>query len=165
VGFVCSVCGEFHAERMLDIRLSLPEPIYALADDERASRAWIADDFAVLDEEHFYLRGLLEIPVPELDSRFGYGTWVEVSAADFNDLLEHWYDADQSRLPTVDATLANELAPYADTAGLAVRVRPVSAERLPAVELADADHPLVAEQQAGISTARSDELAAAVLHV
>jgi hypothetical protein len=65
----------------------------------------------------------------------------------------------------VDATLANELAPYAETSGLAVRVRPVSAERLPAVELADADHPLVAEQQAGISAARSDELAATVLHV
>jgi len=51
VGFVCSVCGEFHAERLLDVRLTLPEPIHVLDDDERARRALLDDDFA-RSEEH-----------------------------------------------------------------------------------------------------------------
>jgi len=164
VGFVCSVCGEFHAERLLDIRLALPEPIHALDEGERARRAWLAEDFAVLDERHFYLRGLLEIPVLELDSRFGYGVWLEVQQEDFQYLLEHWGDPAQDSFDPVAATLANELAPYDGTEGLHVAVQPVSAESLPSVRLLADEHPLCLDQRNGISAARSEELAATVLH-
>jgi hypothetical protein len=163
VGFVCSVCGEFHAERLLDVRLTLPEPIHVLAEEERAERAWLADDFAVLDEERFYVRGLLEIPVPELDAYFGYGVWIEVPQPDFQRLLEHWRDPEQADFDAIDGALANDLAPYVGTEGLEVSLQPVSADRLPAVWL-EADHPLGRDQAAGISTARTDELAATVLH-
>jgi hypothetical protein len=162
MGFVCSVCGDFHAERLLDIRLSLPDPIFALADDEREARAWLADDFAVLDEERFFVRGLLELPIPELETRFGYGTWVEIESKEFQQLLEHWEDPEQ--FPPVEGTVANELAPYTGTEGLRATLSPVSVETLPSVKLDDAAHPLVADQQAGISADRSDELAATVLH-
>jgi len=57
--FVCSVCGERHDERLLDIRLGLPHDIHRLDADARARRAWLADDFAVLDDERFFVRGLL----------------------------------------------------------------------------------------------------------
>jgi hypothetical protein len=162
VGFVCSVCGEFHAERLLDIRAGLPDAIFALSDDERAERAAIGEDFAVLDDERWFVRGLLEIPIPELDRYFGYGVWTEVAEDDYRELQSTWDDADPS--PPVDAVLANELAPYVATTGLAARLEPVSAERLPAVELGDSEHPLVADQRRGITVTRSDELAAAVLH-
>jgi hypothetical protein len=162
MGFVCSVCGEFHAERMLDIRLSLPDPIFALDDEERDARAWLADDFAVLDEERFFVRGLLELPILELGSRFGYGTWVEVAGDEFQQLLEHWQDPDQ--FAPVKGTVANELAPYVGTEGLRATLSPVSVDTLPSVTLDDAAHPLVADQQAGITADRSDELAATVRH-
>ncbi len=162
MGFVCSVCGEFHAERMLDIRLSLPDPIFALDDEERDARAWLADDFAVLDEERFFVRGLLELPILELGSRFGYGTWVEVAGYEFQQLLEHWQDPDQ--FAPVKGTVANELAPYVGTEGLRATLSPVSVDTLPSVTLDDAAHPLVADQQAGITADRSDELAATVRH-
>ena len=162
MGFVCSVCGEFHAERMLDIRLSLPDPIFALDDEERRARAWLADDFAVLDEDRFFVRGLLELPILELGSRFGYGTWVEVGGDEFRQLLEHWQDPDQ--FAPVKGTVANELAPYVGTEGLPATLSPVSVDTLPSVTLDDAAHPLVADQQAGITADRSDELAATVRH-
>jgi hypothetical protein len=162
MGFVCSVCGEFHAERMLDIRLSLPDPIFALDDEERDARAWLADDFAVLDEDRFFVRGLLELPILELRSRFGYGTWVEVAADEFRQLLEHWQDPEQ--FAPVKGTVANELAPYVGTEGLPATLSPVSVDTLPSVTLDDAAHPLVADQQAGITADRSDELAATVRH-
>jgi hypothetical protein len=162
MGFVCSVCGEFHAERMLDVRLSLPDPIFALDDEERDARAWLADDFAVLDEERFFVRGLLELPILELGSRFGYGTWVEIGGDEFRQLLEHWQDPDQ--FAPVKGTVANELAPYVGTEGLRATLSPVSVDTLPSVTLDDAAHPLVTDQQAGITAGRSDELAATVRH-
>jgi len=160
--FVCSVCGEHHDERLLDIRLGLPQDIHVLGDAARARRAWLADDFAVLDDERFFVRGLLELPIPGLDDRFAYGTWVEVSMADFQELLRHWHDEEQ--FAAVGCMLANELEPYRNTSGLQATLRATAPDRLPVVELADAEHELVHAQRAGISVHRSDELAAVVLH-
>jgi hypothetical protein len=160
--FVCSVCGERHDERLLDIRLGLPHVIHALGPDERARRAWLADDFAVLDDERFFVRGLLELPIPGLHDRFAYGTWVEVSMRDFQELLQHWHDEEQ--FETVECTVANELEPYRDTLGLRASLRATAADRLPAVDLATAPHELVTAQRGGISVDRCDELAAVVLH-
>jgi hypothetical protein len=160
--FVCSVCGEHHDERLLDIRLGLPHDIHVLDDDARARRAWLADDFAVLDDERFFVRGLLELPIPGLDDRFAYGTWVEVSSGDFQELLRHWHDEEQ--FPAVECALANELEPFRDTTGLRATLHATALDKLPTVELADAAHELVRAQRAGITVDRSDELAAAVLH-
>ena len=160
--FVCSVCGEHHDQRLLDIRLALPLVIHLLDADARTRRAWLADDFAVLDDERFFVRGLLELPIPGLEDRFAYGSWVEVSMRDFQELMRHWHDDDQ--FDAVECTVANELEPYRDTLGLHATLRATAADRLPAIELADAPHDLVDAQRHGISVGRSDELAAVVLH-
>jgi hypothetical protein len=160
--FVCSVCGEHHDQRLLDIRLALPHAIHLLDADARTRRAWLADDFAVLDDERFFVRGLLELPIPGIDDRFAYGSWVEVSMRDFQELMRHWHDDEQ--FDAVDCAIANELEPYRDTLGLRGRLRATSPDKLPAIELADAPHDLVDAQRRGISVGRSDELAAVVLH-
>lgn len=160
--FVCSVCGERHDDRLLDIRLGLPHDIHLLDADARTRRAWLADDFAVLDDERFFVRGLLELPIPELGDRFAYGSWVEVSMPDFQELMRRWHDDEQ--FDVVECTVANELEPYRDTLGLCAALRATAPDKLPAIELADAPHALVHDQQAGISLDRSDELAAVVLH-
>jgi hypothetical protein len=76
--------------------------------------------------------------------------------------MRHWHDEDQ--FDPVDCTVANELEPYDDTLGLRATLRATAADRLPAIELTDAPHPLVQAQQDGITLGRSDELAAVVLH-
>jgi hypothetical protein len=160
--FVCSLCGQHHDERLLDIRLGLPHVIHALDPDERTRRAWLADDFAVLDDERFFVRGLLALPIPGIDDRFAYGTWVEVSMPDFRELMRRWHDEEQ--FGPVECTVANELEPYRNTLDLRATLRATAPDELPAVELADAAHELVGAQQRGISVRRSDELAATVLH-
>jgi len=162
VGFVCSVCGEHHDERLLDIRLGLPDSIHALDPDDRDGRTWLGDDFAVLDEERFFVRGLLELPIPELANRFGYGAWVEVPMQTFRTLMARWHEPEQFEPAT--GYLANTLEPYEGTIGLEATLRAISADRLPAIDLADAAHPLVRDQRHGITAERSDELAAVVLH-
>jgi hypothetical protein len=162
VEFTCSLCGGQHAEELRDIRLGLPDDVHALDAAERAARAWLADDFAILDECRFFVRGLLELPIPDVGGRFGYGTWVEVPARTFRHLLRRWHSPRQ--FEPVTGVLANELAPYHGTTRLAATLRPVSADRLPLVDLAEADHPLARDQRAGISVERSRELAAVVAH-
>jgi hypothetical protein len=162
VAFTCSVCGQHHDERLLDIRLGLPGDIHALDPDERQRRAWLADDFAVLDDERFFVRGLLELPIPELHDRFAYGTWCEVEMPDFQELMRRWHSDEQ--FAPVRCVLANELDPYFDTTGLRATLHATSPDKLPTVQLDESPHELALDQRAGITADRSDELAAVVLH-
>jgi hypothetical protein len=168
VGFVCSVCGEHHDELMLDIRMGLPEPVFELSEAEREELAEIWDDSAILrspeGRKHYYVRGLLQIPVPSLDRYFGYGAWIEVDAQSYDRLGELWNDERGEDEPPFSGRLANELAPYEGTVGLPVMLQLREVELLPTVELVETDHIVRVEQQAGISEARAHELAATVLH-
>jgi hypothetical protein len=162
VGFTCRVCGEHHAEELRDIRMGLPDAIFALAEAERGTRARLDEDFAVLDDEWFFVRGLLEIPIPDAGERFAYGTWVEVPVRTFKELNQRWNHPQQFEPAT--GFVANELAPYEQTIGLKVTLQPVSPTRLPLVQLADGDHQLVRDQRHGITVERGHELAVVVLH-
>ena len=168
MGFVCSVCGEHHDEPLLDIRMGLPEPVFELSEEEREERAEVADDSGIFRSpaagEHYYVRGLLEIPIPTLDRYFGYGAWIEVDAASYDRLGELWHDERGRDEPPFAGKLANELAPYERTVGLPVMLQLREVELLPTVELVETDHPLRADQRTGISEARAQELAAARVH-
>jgi len=168
VGFVCSVCGEHHDELMLDIRMGLPEPVFELSDEERAEQAEFGDDSGIYraadGREHYYVRALLEIPIPSLDRYFGYGAWIEVDGASYDRLGELWDNESGREEPPFSGRLANELAPYEGTFGLPVMLQLREVELLPTVELVETDHPLRAEQQSGISEARAQELASTVMH-
>ncbi len=165
MAFTCTVCGETHAGETRDIRLGLPQPIFLLDEEERQRRAWVEDDFAVLhaaDRDRHFVRGLLELPIPEEDGRFGYGSWIEVSPADVAALGELWDDEDGWRSDPFTGKLANELSPYFATEGLSVRLRLRDVSMLPLVELEDGEHELVRAQRMGISAHRAHELAATV---
>jgi hypothetical protein len=165
VSFTCSVCGESHAGETRDIRLGVPDPIFRIEEPERDGRAWVGDDSAVLrdrDEERFFVRALLELPVEGEEGYFGYGTWIEVGETDFETLRELWHDEEGWRSDPFAGTLANELHPYAFTEGLPVRIRLRDVRLLPLVELDDANHELVRAQRNGISAHRAHELAATV---
>lgn len=163
--FACEVCGETHAGETRDIRLSLPDPIFRIEEPDREERARVGEDSAVLrdgDVERFFIRALLELPIEGEDGYFGYGSWIEVTPADFETLGELWHDEDGWRSGPFAGTLANELHPYAFTEGLPVQVRLRDVRLLPLVELDDTDHELVRAQQNGISAHRAHQLAATV---
>ena len=168
MGFVCSVCGEHHDELLLDIRMGLPEEVYALAEEEREARAEMGEDSGVYrsagGEEHCYVRALLQLPIPELDRYFGYGTWVEVDGRSFDRLGELWDDERGLHEPPFTGRLANELPPYVGTLGLPVMLQLREVSLLPTVELVETDHVLRAEQRNGITAARAQELAAPWMH-
>lgn len=162
MSFTCEACGETHAGETRDIRLGLPQPIFLLDEAERERRAWLADDAAVLDDERFFVRGLLELPIVGEDGYFGYGAWIEVAQPDFTALMELWEAEDGWRSDPFAGALANELSPYAFTEGLPLELKLRDVRLLPLVELADGEHELVRAQRNGISPHRAHQLASTV---
>ncbi len=167
MGFTCTVCGRFHDEEPRDVRVTYPGPVARLDADERAQRVIATDDFCSYTEpggtmRHF-VRGLIEIPVPEESSYFGYGAWVELDAHQIERVASLWRDATGADAPPFEGTLANELRPYVNTEGLSAVLELREVERLPAITVSGS-HRLVTDIRRGISVARARELAGAVLH-
>jgi hypothetical protein len=165
VSFTCSVCGEVHDGEVRDIRLTLPDPVFRLDEEERARRAFVGEDSSILHEpggDRHFVRGLLELPIRGADGYFGYGSCVEVEAEDFAALGELWHDPDGWRHEPFAGLLANELSPYRGTVGLPLRLRLRDVSLLPLIELEAGEHPLVSDQGEGISLRDAHDLAAVV---
>lgn len=92
--FRCEVCDEVHrgspsfAYRKPMLYSTVPEA-------ERPERVRLTDDTCVIDDDTFFIRGLLEIPIHEVDEPFMWGVWVSQSRESFERYVRT-FDQDQS---------------------------------------------------------------------
>lgn len=80
--YVCSVCGKIHDE-LPDIGAAKPDPYFDVPEQERETRIVLTPDTCVIDEETFFIRGVIEIPIHDYPERFGFGVWVSQKKENF----------------------------------------------------------------------------------
>jgi hypothetical protein len=158
-GYTCSCCVEYHSE--LPLNYGSPAPIYyeEATRRERKKRFEINDDLCVMDGEHFFIRGCIEIPVIGSDEPFVWDVWVSLSEENFELTLEHWDDFDREKLEPMFGWLSTTLPLYPETINLKTYVHTRSVELRPYIELEPTDHPLSIEQRQGITIDRVKEIA------
>src|SRR5215471_5214851 len=91
-GYVCEICGQFHAGQYISLAYDSPDPYAALKDDEK-DRAHLGTDDCVIGNDQFYLRGIIELPIVGLDESFLWGAWAGVWEKDYDEFAAH-YDAE-----------------------------------------------------------------------
>lgn len=136
------------------------ESAFADADD-----CLLSSDQCVIRAQHYFVKGLIEIPVIDSDEVFSWGVWVSLSRENFSRAADLWENPSRESEEPYFGWLTTDLPVYpATTLNLKtyVHTRPVG-ER-PFVELEPTDHPLAVEQRTGITLDRVREIAAAVLH-
>src|SRR5579863_8974833 len=122
-GFHCRSCGKWHDELPLD--LGFDEPLYVaeLNADDRARLVTSWSDFRILvrdDARHYFIRGLIEIPVHGVDRPFRYGVWASLSSASY-EVASIAYKDNQEAGPFF-GWVSNRLALYPDTLKLKTNV-------------------------------------------
>ena len=156
-GFVCSVCGQTHASLQTDQAFGLPDDVWAIPREERASRAKFDSNLCRYGDRLF-IRCLLPVPFTETEGYFGWGVWVEVDETVFRRYLD-LFDADGSSEPRHVGRLANALSVYPGTLGAMVQIQFGAGRDRPSVyfPLEDSSR-LAAEQKQGIDSARYHEM-------
>ena len=162
--YVCHRCGEKHA--------GLPyayggayAPDYwndELANDETSL---LDEELCVIGGENFFVRARIILPVIDEVREFEWGVWVSLSHTNFERTVELWTAEGREQEPSYFGFVATTLPTYEPTTlelKSRVHTRPVG-ER-PVVELEPTDHPLAVEQRDGITRARVQEIAEAMLH-
>jgi hypothetical protein len=82
-GYTCRCCGKYHAELPLHYGAEAPVYWFGIPARQRKRRCVLSSDQCIIDDEHFYILGNLEIPVIGSKEKFSWGVWVSLSAQNF----------------------------------------------------------------------------------
>ncbi|MFJ3438973.1 DUF2199 domain-containing protein [Streptomyces cyaneofuscatus] len=163
LGFTCSCCGDHHAELRMSYSAMAPDvwdPSFESDPD-----SMLSSDQCVIKGRHFFIRGLIEIPVIGSEDIFSWGVWVSLSKKTFAGALDVWNTEGREAEKPYFGWLSTELALYAEsTTNLKTNARTRPVGKRPFIELEPTDHPLAVEQRTGITHDRIREIAIAVLH-
>ncbi|HEV3479541.1 MAG TPA: DUF2199 domain-containing protein [Gaiellaceae bacterium] len=162
--WTCSRCGAEHEGVPLD--WAYDTPIYW--DGGRNSADWLTEDLCTWTDDagdrNYFIRGVLELPIVDSPDRLGYGVWSSLSEDSFSRVVDLWDDPARTDEPAYFGWLSNSLPAYPETLNLALDVVVQELDKRPLLYLHDGDHPLIEEQQRGISLARVQEIAELNMH-
>ena len=88
MSFLCACCGQTY-DSLPDLSFAKPEPYFDIPEEEREARTQFTSDTCTIDEEHYFIRGILEIPVHQQEQNFGFGVWVSQKKEHFYTYLEN----------------------------------------------------------------------------
>jgi hypothetical protein len=155
MSFRCETCGEPH-EGLPDIGMEAPDPYLAVPEAERQARTTMSSDRCTVkgdDGEHYFVRGVILLPIRGQDEPFGLGVWVSQSRENYER-----YVAESDMAPTF-CWLVNHIPHYEETTFLLkTRAHFRPGGLCPTIELEPTDHPLAVEQRTGITLGRAWEI-------
>lgn len=162
--FKCRTCRKTHDGMPWAWGADAPLYYEGIPEAERRARCELTDDACIIDGQHFFIRGLLEIPVIDGPEPFAWIVWCSLSQENFERALTMWTKPGREAEPPYFGWLSTELPGYPSTLNLKTHVRTREVGRRPFVELEPTDHPLAVEQRQGIPTRRVQEIAERLLH-
>jgi len=118
----------------------------------------------VVDDQFFFLKGNLYLPVVDGKGFFTHTLWVAVSRQNFARALALWKDPVRTQEPAYPGWLSNQLLGYPATINLKAFLHSRRVGSRFFVELSGSPHPLVQEHLKGVTQARIQAIAEAAVH-
>lgn len=155
MSYRCTICGQEHGD-LPHLGIDRPDQWWDVAEEERERRIKLTSDTCVIDDRDYMIRGVIEIPVEDYGTPFGFGVWVSQKRENFETYLEN-YESDQ--IGPFFGWLCTHISYYPEeTLLLKTRAHFRSGGLRPVIEVEPTDHPLAVDQRNGISLARAWEI-------
>jgi hypothetical protein len=166
----CSSCDAWHEGPCLDFAYFSPNYWSHDLDEEnkraRLSLGWsrekektfLDEDYCAIRGEHFFIRGLIQLPIIGTGRNFCWGVWGSLSSANFQTLIKVHDDTGRVELPPMFSWLSTVLPGYPETLSLKMYAHVRDVGLRPYFELEPSDHPLSLEQYSGISPERVKQI-------
>jgi hypothetical protein len=155
MSFSCFTCGELH-DGLPDMSLDKPDYYWGVPEEERSERIKLTSDTCVIDDEDFFIRGVIEIPIHDYPENFGFGVWVSQKRENFEHYLENF---DSDNIGPFFGWLSTSISYYSDdTLSLQTMAHFRGQGERPRIELEPTDHPMFIDQQEGITLEKAWEI-------
>lgn len=162
----CSHCDEWHYGPCLDY--GYDKPFYWGKKEEEQSRqpqtdqarpkTFLNEDYCAIDDEYFFIRGVIHLPILGAAESLRWGVWGSLSRDNFEKLLRMENDPECVNLPPMFSWLSTKIADYPDTLSLKMYAHIQPPGTRPHFRLEPSDHPLALEYHQGITPERVKEI-------
>jgi len=160
----CASCGREHDGLPLTWVIPEPAPWTAIPQAERAKRGILGEENCEVDGKHFFVRGLIHLPIQGSNETFFWNVWVSLSEKNYRRALQMWNSPDRVDEPPSFGWLCVRLPLYPETQNLHTMVHWRPPGNRPHIEIEPTEHPLAVEQRNGITMERVKEIAEFFLH-
>lgn len=153
VRFKCTNCNAWH-EGVPGWGYPFPMTYFEVPESERAERCFLSEDLCVVDDEHFYVCGCLEMPVAGHSDVMVVRVWAEIDMEDFlkyQDLLDV---GERESYGPYAGRLSAPIPTYQETEGLELEVKIRNHATRPLLVISQGTHPLGVEQREGMPLQR-----------
>jgi hypothetical protein len=153
--YQCQTCGAVH-EGLPDIGCQWPDPYLGVPESERSKRIWGTSDACVIDNEAFFIRGVILLPIRDTEDQLGLGVWVSQKRENFETYMKNY---DTPEIGPFFGWLSNRLSFYErDTWALKTMAHFQGNGQRPLIKLEPCDHQLFSDYSSGITLDRAWEL-------
>ena len=158
----CGSCEEWHTGPCLDFGYDAPyywrkeyDPSSRLARllpswSKQRCKTFLDEDYCVINDEDFFVHGLIHLPIIGTAKSFCWGVWGSLSRDNFETLRSSAENSERVGLPAIFSWLSNQLPEYPDTLNLKMYAHIQKLNSRPHFELEPTDHPLSQEYHKGI---------------
>jgi hypothetical protein len=151
----CATCGRLHHD-LPDIGSAEPWHYLTVPEEDRERRTQLTADTCIIDDEDYFIRRVIEIPVHDYPERFGFGVWVSQKRDNFQAYLRQ---PGSSEIGPFFGWLCTRLSVYpVDTLGLKTMAHFRERGLRPYIVVEPTDHQLAVEQREGITLHRAWEI-------
>ena len=153
----CSICGCDLGAVPLCFGSSSPARLM-VPEGEYESRVVENEDQCIVDNEYYFVRGHIELPIQDSDEQFIWSVWVSLSAKSFEHMSENWEIDGRERHAPYFGWLMTNLPCYPKTQHLKTSVQSNPVGVVPSITIDQTEHPLSTEQQEGVSMERIHQI-------
>ncbi len=118
------------------------------------AKTFLDDDYCAIDDEHFFVRGLIHLPIIGTTESFRWGVWGSLKRDNFKALLKADKDSTRVEFPPMFSWMSSQLSDYPDTLNLKMYAHIQEPGMRPHFELEPSEHQLSQEYHHGISPER-----------
>jgi len=168
MNFKCACCDEM-IEGVPTFGWNFPIA-YLDVPEEKRNEVYLTEDLCaienlcVIGDEHFFIKGCIDIPVIGHDDSFMWGVWVKVSEDDFYEYQDLLGVEKRSGHGPYSGYLSAYIDLYPPIENLKVIMHIRDNGTRPYIEIKAKEHPLTIEQQNGITLVRVGEIYASKAH-
>jgi hypothetical protein len=156
--FRCNICGVQHDDIPDSFGIEPPWRAF-VAEDEFEARVTLSADQCVIDDNVFFIRGLIEIPIHGHHNSLTFSVWSSLSEKSFSHITDRWEASDRDQDDPYFGWLCSPIWVYPDTIHLKLSVQSRSPGLAPTFKVLNEGHPLTMDQCDGISLERWHQLA------
>jgi hypothetical protein len=119
---------------------------------------FLDSEYCAIDNEDFFVRGIIELPVIGAAENFCWGVWGSLSRDNFEALIRAGESKVQPEKMKMFSWLSTQIAGYPDTLSLEMITVIQEPGTRPQFQLERSDHPLALEFYGGITPERVKEI-------